>query len=167
MVFIVSPQHQQQKFGRVTENFFEKNIKVWTKVTRSSHSKHATSTTVPVWALHAPENARLGSTALGFPILQLREAVPKVFPQTPGCLKPVQGTCGIKTTLVTKPARHLPFSVLALAPVAQKQLWVKPLGIKAVVPDHAWCQCVLYYHALAQWEKKMVGFTQEGLLTMQ
>lgn len=62
----------------------------------------------------------------------------------------MQGTCGIKTIPITKPVLHLPFSVLALAPMAQKQLWVKPWGLKAAVPDRAWCQCVLYYHALEQ-----------------
>lgn len=84
MVFIVTPKHQQRKSGRVTEDFFEKNIKVWTQVTRSSHNKHAMLPRVQSEGFHAHENAGLGvmCKTLRFPVFQLREAVPKVSPQT-------------------------------------------------------------------------------------
>lgn len=144
MVFIMNPKHQQQRFGSITKDLRKSKCLNLLLHTLNLLKSLATST-INVTCLSlfhlscSHDSVCFGNKykTLSLPILQLREAVLKVwwYPHPEGSLRLLQGICEVKTISIITLEHYLPFSMLTLELMVQKQSWVKLL-----MPDCQWRQ---------------------------
>lgn len=111
MVFIMNPKHQQQRFGRITKDLRKSKCLNLLLHTLNLLKSLATSTinVICLSLFHlscSHDSVCFGSRykTLSLPILQLREAVLKVwYPHPEGSLRLLQGICEVKTiSIITR-----------------------------------------------------------------